>query len=446
MTTEQIAATLRCATVDGRPNHAVALSAPLQLPDAESADWFDAGYLIMWGSNVPVTRTPDAHYMTEARYRGQKVIVVSPDYADNTKFADEWLPARPGTDAALAMSMGHVILKEFFVDRTTAYFSDYVKKYTDLPFLVTLAERDGDWLPGKFLTAADLGDTSEGGSSKTVLLDAQANPVVPNGSLGHRFTASGEGKWNLDLQGVDPLLTLHGTHSDVTAVKLPRFDGDRPGVLTRGVPTKIIAGQRVTTVFDLLLAQYGVYREGLPGDWPTGYDDATQPYTPAWQEPITGVPAKAAERIAREFADNAERSRGRSMILMGAGNQPLVSFRPDLSLVPHACDTDRLSGSQRRRLGALRRPGEVPTGDGMVDAGFRVGLAAAAPADAGHGVLVPVDRPVALRPFHLGGDGIPAGRGPVYGPNGGRQHRAGEPAGLDAELSDVQSQSAGSGG
>ncbi len=285
----------------------------------ESADWFDAGYLIMWGSNVPVTRTPDAHYMTEARYRGQKVIVVSPDYADNTKFADEWLPARPGTDAALAMSMGHVILKEFFVDRTTPYFRDYVKKYTDLPFLVTLAERDGDWLPGKFLTAADLGDTSEGGPSKTVLLDAQANPVVPNGSLGHRFTASGEGMWNLDLRGVDPLLTLYGTHEDVTAVRLPRFDGDLPGVLTRGVPTKIIAGQRVTTVFDLLLAQYGIYREGLPGDWPTGYDDATQPYTPAWQEPITGVPAKAAERVAREFADNAQRSRGRSMILMGAG-------------------------------------------------------------------------------------------------------------------------------
>jgi nitrate reductase alpha subunit len=285
----------------------------------ESADWFDAGYLIMWGSNVPVTRTPDAHYMTEARYRGQKVIVVSPDYADNTKFADEWLPARPGTDAALAMSMGHVILKEFFVDRTTPYFSEYVKKYTDLPFLVTLTERDGSWLPGKFLTAADLGDTSEGAASKTVLLDAQANPVVPNGSLGHRFTASGEGKWNLDLQGTDPLLTLYGADGDVAAVKLPRFDGDRPGLLTRGVPTKTVAGRRVTTVFDLLLAQYGVHRDGLPGEWPMHYGDASQPYTPAWQEPITGVSAQAAERIAREFADNAERSGGRSMILMGAG-------------------------------------------------------------------------------------------------------------------------------
>jgi nitrate reductase alpha subunit len=120
----------------------------------ESADWFDAGYLIMWGSNVPVTRTPDAHYMTEARYRGQKVVVVSPDYADNTKFADEWLPARPGTDAALAMSMGHVILTEFFVERSTPYFTDYVKRYTDLPFLITIND---DGTPGKFLTAADLG-------------------------------------------------------------------------------------------------------------------------------------------------------------------------------------------------------------------------------------------------------------------------------------------------
>ncbi|KZS66367.1 MAG: nitrate reductase subunit alpha [Mycobacterium pseudokansasii] len=285
----------------------------------ESADWFDASYLIMWGSNVPVTRTPDAHFMTEARYRGQKVVVVSPDYADNTKFADEWLPARPGTDGALAMSMGHVILKEFFVDRPTPYFTDYVKKFTDLPFLVTLAECDGGFVPGKFLTAADLGDTAEGAEFKTVVLDADANPRVPNGSLGYRFTASGEGNWNLDLHGMDPLITLCEVDSDAATVLLPRFDGDSPGVLVRGVPTRLVAGQRVTTVFDLLLAQYGVHREGLPGTWPTGYGDAAEPYTPAWQESITGVPARAAERVAREFASNAERSGGRSMILMGAG-------------------------------------------------------------------------------------------------------------------------------
>jgi nitrate reductase alpha subunit len=55
--------------------------------------WWDASYLILWGSNVPVTRTPDAHRMTEARYRGQKVVVCSPDYSDAAKFAGERIPA-----------------------------------------------------------------------------------------------------------------------------------------------------------------------------------------------------------------------------------------------------------------------------------------------------------------------------------------------------------------
>src|SRR4051812_48503022 len=128
----------------------------------ESGDWWDAAYLMMWGSNVPVTRTPDAHWMAEARYRGQKVVVVAPDYADNAKFADEWLHPHPGTDGALAFAMGHVVLKEFFVERQTPFFTDYVKKYTDLPFLVTLEERDGGFVPAKFLRASDLGQGGEG--------------------------------------------------------------------------------------------------------------------------------------------------------------------------------------------------------------------------------------------------------------------------------------------
>jgi nitrate reductase alpha subunit len=292
----------------------------------ESGDWWDAGYLIMWGSNVPVTRTPDAHWMTEARYRGQKVIAVAPDYADNVKFADEWLPARPGTDGALAMSMGHVILREFLVDRQIPYFTDYVKRYTDLPFLVRLERHGEAYRPGKFLTAADLESEkdTENAAFKTVLLDsATSEPVVPNGSLGFRYGEAGAGRWNLDLgsgdDAADPLLTLES--GDAVEVELPRFDAAGP--LRRGVRVRRVGGHLVTTVFELLLAQYGVRRDGLPGAWPgggnNGYDDAAEPYTPAWQEPITGVPAVAAARIAREFAANAEETRGRSMILMGAG-------------------------------------------------------------------------------------------------------------------------------
>ncbi|WP_267887162.1 nitrate reductase subunit alpha [Thermobifida halotolerans] len=288
----------------------------------ESGDWWDAGYLIMWGSNVPVTRTPDAHWMVEARYRGQKTVVVSPDYADSTKFADEWVPAQPGTDGALAMAMGHVVLREFFVDRTTPYFDDYVRRYTDLPFLVRLDAHGDTRRPGKFLTAADLGDDGEHAAFKTVLLDENTGePTVPNGSLGFRYSQEGEGRWNLDLGEVRPSLSLYGPDADTATVELPRFDtpDGSADTLLRGVPVREVGGHLVTTVFDLLLAQYGVARDGLPGTWPTGYDDATQPGTPAWQEAFTGVPARQAERIGREFAANAEETRGRSMIIMGAG-------------------------------------------------------------------------------------------------------------------------------
>lgn len=291
----------------------------------ESGDWWDARYLMMWGSNVPVTRTPDAHWMAEVRYRGTKVVTVSPDYADNTKFADEWLPAQAGTDAALAMAMGHVMLKEFFVDREVPFFTDYVKQYTDLPFLVRLVRNDdGALTPSKFLTAKDLpGEAgAEDAAFRTVLFDkTTGRPAVPNGSMGFRYSGSGEGKWNLDLEGIEPALSLREVSGESAEILLPCFEqADGTGsILRRGVPVLEIEGQLVTTVFDLMLAQYGVGREGLPGEWAAGYEDASTPYTPAWQEEITSVPAQACIRVAREFARNAEESKGRSMIIMGAG-------------------------------------------------------------------------------------------------------------------------------
>ncbi|WP_028047529.1 nitrate reductase subunit alpha [Cellulomonas sp. URHE0023] len=306
----------------------------------ESADWWNASYLMMWGSNVPVTRTPDAHFMTEARYRGQKVVTVSPDYADNTKFADEWLAPHPGTDGALALAMGHVILREFLVERRTERFAQYMSAYTDATHLITLKQRGDAWVPDKFLTADALDGPVAGADGTlrdthgrdaafmTVVMDADGSPRVPNGSLGHRFDPEKAGSWNLDLGTINPVMSIGDLEShdgSSVGVDLPRFDvaGSEhtggAGVVRRGVPVRRIGDALVTTVFDLLLAQYGVGRDGLPGTWPTGYDDPSTPGTPAWQEEITGVPAAAAERIGREFAENAEVSGGRSMILMGAG-------------------------------------------------------------------------------------------------------------------------------
>ena len=106
-----------------------------------SADWYNSSFIIAWGSNVPQTRTPDAHFFTEVRYKGTKTVAVTPDYSEVAKLADLWMHPKQGTDAALAMAMGHVILKEFYFPtaaQRSAYFDDYVRRYTDMPMLVML--------------------------------------------------------------------------------------------------------------------------------------------------------------------------------------------------------------------------------------------------------------------------------------------------------------------
>jgi nitrate reductase alpha subunit len=165
----------------------------------ESADWFESSYFIVWGTNLPMTRTPDAHFYTEARYRGARVAAVAPDYAEYVKFADTWLPARAGTDAALAMAMTHVIVKEFYIDRQVPYFIDYAKQYTDLPFVVVLDKHGDTHAPGRFLRATDLGAKTNNAQWKTVVVDAASGDFqVPNGSIGFRWNEAG--RWNLKLE------------------------------------------------------------------------------------------------------------------------------------------------------------------------------------------------------------------------------------------------------
>src|SRR5262249_55177811 len=190
--------------------------------------------------------------------------------------------------------------------------------YTDAPFLVTLSERGDGYVPGRFLTAADLGDAAEGAAHKPMILnESTGEPVAPNGTLGFRYGEAGLGRGNLGLGGVEPVLTLYGRHTEAVPVDLPRFDTgatEGGGAARRGVPAIRVGGRLVTTVFDLLMAQYAVPREGLPGDWPSGYDDASVPGTPAWQEAITSVPAAAGGRGGRELGPQAGVAPGRSGI------------------------------------------------------------------------------------------------------------------------------------
>jgi nitrate reductase / nitrite oxidoreductase, alpha subunit len=308
----------------------------------ESADWYNSGYIIAWGSNVPQTRTPDAHFFVEARYNGTQVVAVTPDYAEVAKLSDLWLHPKQGTDAALAMAMGHVILREFFLDRQSEYFRDYCSRYTDLPLLVTL-RRDGDrWIPDRYVRASDFDGalgSPEHADWKTVGVNQNGQLVVPQGAIGFRWPGKDSpdhGKWNLEQKAADGReialsLSQVDQRDDVVDVAFPYFGGithqhfphnaQGGNVLLRRTPIRRIATrngeQLVATAFDLLCAHYGLDR-GLGGECAANYD-ANIPYTPAWQQAITGVSAEHAIGVARAFASNAEKTRGRSMVIIGAG-------------------------------------------------------------------------------------------------------------------------------
>ena len=310
----------------------------------ESADWYNSGFVIAWGSNVPQTRTPDAHFFVEARYNGTKVVAITPDYSEVAKLSDLWLHPKQGTDAALAMAMGHVILREFFLDRQVPYFQDYCRRYTDLPMLVQLVRRGEQWVPDRYVRASDLPATSGRTSNpewKPAAFDEISGEVVsPQGSIGYRWPTEGSGeagRWNLEAKDgvsgheVRLALSLIERRDDAVDIAFPyfgnqpheRFKGNDQGsdVLVRRVPVRRINltdGEAcVATVFDLLCANYGLDR-GLGGEAARSFSDDV-PYTPAWQEPITGVSAEKAIALARGFAENAEKTNGRSMVIIGAG-------------------------------------------------------------------------------------------------------------------------------
>ncbi|MDN3519364.1 nitrate reductase subunit alpha [Aquisalimonas lutea] len=307
----------------------------------ESADWYNSSFIMMWGSNVPQTRTPDAHFMTEVRYKGTEIVTVCPDYSEASKFADLWLNPKQGTDSALGMALGHVMLKEFHVDNPSDYFRDYARQYTDFPCLVRLDRTDKGYQAGRFLRASDFDKALNQKNNpdwKTVAWDEKNDRiVVPKGSIGFRWGE--DGKWNLeekDAGGKNTQLRLShlDVRDDVAHVGFPYFGGrehdlgqfttnPQEDVIYRKVPVrriKLADGEEalVASVFDLITAHYGVDRGLDCPNTPTSYDD-NMPYTPRWQEQITGVSPQKVIKVARRFAQNADKTRGRSMVILGAG-------------------------------------------------------------------------------------------------------------------------------
>ena len=178
----------------------------VQTDSAESADWVNSRFVLVWGSNVNATRIPDAQMLQKARLlSGARVVVVSTEYNATSVHADQFVPVRPGTDTAVALAMDHVVVAEGLYDAA------YVKEQTDLPFLV----REDT---GRFLRQADLdgtpaADADTGGGGGFYLWDADRG-LTP---------APAEG---LELGDLDPALegSFEVELGDATVTVRPVFE------------------------------------------------------------------------------------------------------------------------------------------------------------------------------------------------------------------------------
>ena len=294
----------------------------------ESADWYNAKMIADMGACLNMTRTPDCHFFAESRHNGTKAVVFSPDFSQVCKYADQWVPLHAGSDGAFWMAVSHVILKEFHHEQQTPYFIDYVKRYTDSPMLVKLEQEGENYRPGRMLRANELPGNKNlpNGEWKFVSVDEESGEyVVPKGSMGHRWDEE-QGHWNMKFENsinnetYDPTLSFLSKHDEVIQTEFIEWGLDSKSL--RGVPIRYVETDSgtipVTTVYDLTMAQYGVGR-GLDGNYPEDYSNRDAAYTPAWQEVFTGVDAKTVLQFAREWANTANTTEGKCMIIIGAG-------------------------------------------------------------------------------------------------------------------------------
>ena len=134
----------------------------------EPKDMLNSKTIFIWGANPSGSQTHTFHFITEARERGAKVVVVDPVFNANAAIlADKFVPLKPATDGALAFGMMNVIIENGWQDL------DFIRDHTCAPFLVNPDTH-------AFMRLSDLG-LAEAGSDEDaiVVTDGEGNFDVP---------------------------------------------------------------------------------------------------------------------------------------------------------------------------------------------------------------------------------------------------------------------------
>ncbi|GAC1432662.1 MAG: molybdopterin oxidoreductase family protein [Terriglobales bacterium] len=90
----------------------------------EPEQFAQSRYIIAWASNIHANNVHLWPFISEARRNGAKLVVIDPYKTRTAACADWYLPINPGSDAALALGMMHVIIRD------NLYDEDYVARHT----------------------------------------------------------------------------------------------------------------------------------------------------------------------------------------------------------------------------------------------------------------------------------------------------------------------------
>jgi nitrate reductase / nitrite oxidoreductase, alpha subunit len=238
--------------------------------------------VVVWGMNWITTKMPDAHWMTEARLKGTRVVVIACEYSATSSKADQAIVVRPGTTPALALGLAHVIMAE------KRYDPEYVRQWTDLPILVRM-----DTL--KYLQASDVldGEPAALGNQTRVLADGE-KPPPPGRQTDMLIPAALRAEWG-DYVWWD---AAAGAPRRLTRDEVGARSRVGDALLEGAVEVALRDGSRVRCrpIFDLV-REYAAH------------------FDPKTVEELTWAPAAAVVQLARDVAAHP----GTTLFAIGMG-------------------------------------------------------------------------------------------------------------------------------
>ncbi|MGQ9590145.1 MAG: molybdopterin-dependent oxidoreductase [Planctomycetota bacterium] len=284
---------------------------------------------IVWGMNWITTKMPDAHWLTEARLKGTRVVVIACEYSATASKGDEVIVVRPGTTPAFALGLAHVILREALYD------ADYVRRWTDLPVLVRM-----DTL--KHLRASEVFGTepAELANATRVLAEGEREP--PPAAQDEILSPSALRKEWGDFVWWD---RASGAPRALTRDEVGARSGIGEPLLEGSVDVTLAGGRtvRCRPVFDLV-REYAAHLD------------------PRTVEELTWAPAAAVEALARSLAQEP----GTTLFAVGMGpNQFFNNDNKDRAIFLLAALTGNV--------------GRISGNGGSYAANYRVALFSGAP-------------------------------------------------------------------